>query len=61
MEVGNNANCEVSKDGKTLTIRVDLTKEFGKSKSGKTMQIASTLGNAKVAENVFVGLNVYHK
>jgi len=44
-----------------LTIRVDLTQDFGRSKSGKTVIIASTEGNEKVEdhEDVRVGLNVY--
>lgn len=47
----------VEKDGK-LIITIDLTKNFGKSKSGKTTIIASTDGNVSVAD-VKVGLNVY--
>lgn len=43
-----------------LTITVDLKKEFGPSKSGKTIIIASTEGNTKVGD-VTIGLNVYKK
>ena len=46
-----------TKDGKMI-ITVDLSKEFGFSKSGKTIIIASTEGNQKY-EDVVVGLNVY--
>jgi hypothetical protein len=35
------------KDNK-LIIEIDLTKEFGGSKSGKTITIASTRGNQKI-------------
>jgi hypothetical protein len=44
-----------------LTIKVDLTKEFGPSKSGKTIIIASTAGNVSIPENsdIKIGLNVY--
>ncbi len=56
-------NVEMSVDGNILTIKVDLTKEFGLSSSGKTIIIASTEGNQSVTgkESVKVGLNVYKK
>lgn len=48
--------------GNTLTIKVDLSKTFGASKSGKTTIVASTEGNAKVdGADVIMGLNVYKK
>jgi hypothetical protein len=45
------------------TIKVDLTKDFGPSSSGKTIIIASTEGNVAVDEHELakVGLNVYRK
>ena len=47
------------KDDK-LIIEIDLTKEFGPSKSGKTITVASTRGNQKIeGTNVVIGLNVY--
>ena len=47
------------KDNK-LIIEIDLTKEFGPSKSGKTITIASTRGNQKIeGTDVVIGLNVY--
>ena len=52
-------NIEMKVDGNKLTIVVDLTKEFGPSKSGKTIMIASTQGNQAVQPGVMVGLNVY--
>lgn len=50
------------KDNK-LTIVVDLTKEFGKSSSGKSTMIASTEGNQSLPgmDDVKIGLNVYRK
>ena len=47
-------------DGK-LVIEVDLSQEVGPSKSGKTVLIATTEGNADCPdrEDVKVGLNVY--
>ncbi len=56
-------NVEMTVKGNTLTITVDLTKEFGPSSSGKTIIIASTEGNASIPgrEEIKVGLNVYKK
>ena len=53
-----NVKLEV-KDGK-LIIEIDLTQEFGLSKSGKTISIASTKGNQKIeGTDAVIGLNVY--
>ncbi|MDD5616570.1 MAG: hypothetical protein PHH85_10260 [Candidatus Methanoperedens sp.] len=56
-------NVEMSVDGNILTIKVDLTKDFGPSSSGKTTIIASSEGNQSVPgkEAVKIGLNVYKK
>lgn len=56
-------NVEMTVDGNILTIKVDISKEFGPSSSGKTIIIASTEGNVGVPgrEEVKVGLNVYKK
>ena len=58
-------NVEMKVDGNILTIRVDLSKEFGPSSSGKTIIIASTEGNVAIAidghEETKIGLNVYRK
>ncbi len=56
-------NVEMSVDGNILTIKVDLSKEFGPSSSGKTIIIASSEGNQSVPdkEAVKIGLNVYKK
>ena len=50
-------------EGDILTIKVDVTKEFGPSASGKTIIIATTEGNISVPEkdDVKIGLNVYRK
>ena len=53
-------NVEMSVEGNVLVIRVDLTKEFGPSSSGKTTIIATTEGNVSIPEREEkVGLNVY--
>ncbi len=53
-----NVKWEVKDD--KLIIEIDLTKEFGLSKSGKTLTIASTRGNQKIeGTDAVIGLNVY--
>jgi hypothetical protein len=55
-----NVTAEVK--GTQLVITVDLSKNFGKSKSGKTTIVASTEGNVTVAgapEGFRLGLNAY--
>ena len=44
-----------------LVIIIDLNKDHGPSKSGKTIGIASTRGNKEIEghKGVFIGLNVY--
>jgi hypothetical protein len=56
-------NVEMKVEDNILTIKVDLTKEFGPSSSGKTIIIASTEGNIAIPEKeeVKIGLNVYKK
>ncbi len=55
-------NVEMTVDGTLLTIKVDLSKEFGPSSSGKTIIIASTEGNVTIpGREEKVGLNVYRK
>ena len=49
---------QLSKDGKTLDIKVDLTGDEGLSKSGKTKVVASSRGNISIGD-VKLGLNVY--
>jgi len=55
-------NVELEVEGNILTIKVDLTKEFGPSSSGKTIIIASTEGNVTIpGREEKIGLNVYRK
>jgi hypothetical protein len=55
-------NVEMTVEGTMLTIKVDLSKEFGPSASGKTIIIASTEGNVSIPNREEkVGLNVYRK
>jgi len=56
-------NVEISVAGTVMTVKVDLSKEFGPSSSGKTIIIATTEGNVSIpgAEDKKIGLNVYRK
>jgi hypothetical protein len=56
-------NVEMNLEGNILTIKVDITKEFGPSASGKTIIIASTEGNISIPDkdDVKIGLNIYKK
>ncbi len=55
-------NVEMKVEGNILTLKIDLSKEFGPSASGKTTIIASTEGNISVPDrDEKVGLNVYKK
>jgi hypothetical protein len=56
-------NCDMKVTGTVLTITVDLSKDFGKSASGKSIVIASTEGNVSIPEKeeIKIGLNVYKK
>ena len=53
-------NVDMKMEGKKLVITVDTAKDFGPSKSGKTIIIGTTAGNVDM-DGVTVGLNVYRK
>jgi len=52
-------NVKVTQTAKKITIEIDASKEFGLSKSGKTISIASTRGNVKLDGGLVLGLNLY--
>ena len=56
-------NVEISVVGNKLTITADLSKDFGKSSSGKSVIIASTEGNVSIPEHddVKLGFNLYKR
>jgi hypothetical protein len=55
-------NVELKVEGTTLTITVDLSKDFGPSSSGKTTIIATTEGNVSLpGREEKIGLNIYKK
>jgi hypothetical protein len=55
-------NADIKTQGNKLTITVDLSKEHGPSKSGKTIIIATSSGNQKIeGTDAIIGLNIYRK
>lgn len=56
-------NVEMEVKDNILTMKIDLTKEFGPSSSGKKIIIATTEGNVSIPDHddKKVGLNVYRK
>lgn len=54
-------NLDFKVEGNVLTIKVDLSKTFGASKTGKSIINASSEGNQPVAPGVVAGINVYKK
>lgn len=55
-------NMTLEINGNELVIKIDLTKDLGLSKSGKTRIIASSRGNAKVpGTDATIGLNLYRR
>jgi hypothetical protein len=56
-------NVKMEVQGTKLVLTIDLSVNLGPSKTGKTIMIATTNGNASVPgqEEVKLGLNVYRK
>lgn len=56
-------NITIKVNGDILTLTIDLSKKLRNSKSGKTMLIATTGGNQKIADSreEILGLNLYVK
>lgn len=53
-------NIEIKVNKNVLTITVDLSKEVGPSKSGKTTIIATTAGNVAIpGTDAVIGMNIY--
>ena len=60
----NTKNIKGSLEDNILIIKVDLTKDFGPSASGKTLIIASTGQGQRFEYNgktVIIGVNIYRK
>ena len=61
-EPSNNIDLMLSDDAKQLVITIDLTRDFGFSKSAKNVMIASTSGNKGIPAMLvahWLGLNLY--
>jgi hypothetical protein len=56
-------NVEMKLDGDVLTIRVDLSKEYGLSPTGKSVVVGTTGKNVPIVDHADyrVGVNVYRK
>ena len=53
-------NVDIKLTGTVATITIDLAKDYGPSKSGKTIIIATTSGNHKIpGTDAVIGLNCY--
>ncbi len=53
-------NIEMKLEGNIATLKIDTTKEYGSSASGKSIIVASSRGNKQVEDTgVFIGINVY--
>jgi len=55
-------NIEMTTTGNILTITIDLSQDFGKSGSGKSIIIASSEGNQSIpGTDCKIRLNIYKK
>ena len=54
-------NVEISINGNIATITVDLSKTYGPSSSGKSIIVASSEGNQRLGNDVYLGINIYKK
>jgi len=54
-------NIKMENKANKLVLEIDLTKNFGRSKSGKSIIIGTTEGNLSVpgTENIKIGVNCY--
>ena len=52
-------NIEVEVKGSKLTIKVDLSKDLGESKSGKSRVIATSSGAIKLDDGTRINMTVY--
>lgn len=61
LTAGKNVSMSVDEKG-CLTIKIDLTKDFGNSASGKTVIVGTTSGNVPIGDTgVTIGINAYRK
>jgi hypothetical protein len=51
------ANVETKKEGNKLTVTIDLSKNQGRSKTGKSLMIATTSGFLALGEGFSISIN----
>jgi len=59
-----NVDIDIDSKKQILTIKIDLSEDFGDSKSGKSIIVATTGGNVSLGgefKDVMIGLNVYRE
>ena len=56
-------NVEMTREDRFLVIRIDLSRDFGPSASGKTIIIASSRGNARIPgeDEAYIGINCFRR
>jgi hypothetical protein len=61
--IGKGFIAEISEDGNTLVLTIDLTQDQGPSYSGKTQIVATTNGNIRVPEHsdILISVNAYRR
>jgi hypothetical protein len=54
-------NVQIEVNDNKAVITIDLTKDFGPSKSGKTIVVATTRGNVSIPgfDTIKIGINCY--
>lgn len=54
-------NVQIKVNDNKAVITIDLTKDFGLSKSGKTIVVATTRGNVPIpgSDTIKIGINCY--
>ena len=58
MKIGDNVVATL--EGDKLTVEVDMSKDLGLSKTGRTRLVATTRGSVKLADTgASIGLNIY--
>ena len=58
MKIGDNVVSTL--EGDKLTVEVDMSKDLGLSKTGRTRLVATTRGSVKLADTgASIGLNIY--
>jgi hypothetical protein len=56
-------NVQFQREGDLLIVKIDLSKDYGPSASGKTVIVASTRGNARIPgeDEAYIGINAFRR